>query len=334
MQPYYYQTLSRPLQAAYHAIWEGLRSYSVSFPVPRLEGRVLGDLFLQVRLDHPMLFYADHFVYRHYPHADHVLMEPRYWLEKKKVPELQKAMESRLEKLVRPWQNLPPAQQLEAIHDFICTQVRYDKLKKPYSHEITGPLGHGIGVCEGMAKTVKALCDALGIWCMVVISGANPEEGVKYRHAWNIVQLNGQYYHLDATFDRSLSRDGLIRYDYFNQSDAAIFRDHEPLVFPAPACTCSKGFYYTSHKLAFGSLEKVQDRALQAMRKQKPLVFYWSGNRNSTQLEQLIALLQQTAAQKGQYPTVRYNPCQWVFAVQFSQHSAQQQICAEQGTDG
>ena len=54
------------------------------------------------------------------------------------------------------------------VHDFICENVHYDKLKKSYSHEIIGPLGQGVGVCEGIAKSVKVLCDALGIWCMML----------------------------------------------------------------------------------------------------------------------------------------------------------------------
>ena len=53
----------------------------------------------------------------------------------------------------------------------------------------------------------------------------------QYRHTWNIVRINGQYYHLDATFDNTLGKneDGLtsIRYDYFNLDDKNIFRDHE-----------------------------------------------------------------------------------------------------------
>lgn len=102
------------------------------------------------------------------------------------------------------------------VHDFICQNVRYDKLKKSYSHEILGPLGQGVGVCEGIAKTVKILCDQLGIWCIVVFQEANPEKNIKYRHAWNIVKIGGAYYHLDATFDNTLSHMGPVRYDYFN----------------------------------------------------------------------------------------------------------------------
>lgn len=61
-------------------------------------------------------------------------------------------------------------EQERAIHDFIVENVRYDKLEKPYSHEVIGPLTNGVGVCEGMAKTVKLLCDGLGLPCMIAVS--------------------------------------------------------------------------------------------------------------------------------------------------------------------
>ena len=51
---------------------------------------------------------------------------------------------------------------------------------------------------------MKVLCDALGIWCMIAVCGNNPEKGIKYRHTWNIVKIDGQYYHLDVTFDNTL----------------------------------------------------------------------------------------------------------------------------------
>ena len=91
-------------------------------------------------------------------------------------------------------------------------------------------------MCEGIAKTVKALCDAVGLPCIVALSEAAPERGVKYRHTWNVVTVEGQRYHLDATFDNSLQR-GVPRYDYFNLDDRHIFRDHETLVLPLPPCT-------------------------------------------------------------------------------------------------
>ena len=167
-------------------------------------------------------------------------------------------MTARVEKLIRPAQKLSEWEKEKYVHDFICENIRYDKLKKSYSHEIIGPLGQGVGVCEGIAKVVKVLLDALGVWCVIAICGNNPEKGIKYRHTWNIVKIGGAYYHLDATFDNTLGKDretSEIRYDYFNLDDSQIFRDHEPLIAPAPHCGDHEHFYYKEKKLSFTKKE-------------------------------------------------------------------------------
>ena len=149
-------------------------------------------------------------------------MIPKYLFSKDKIKEHRQAMESRVKKLTRQAANLNEKEKELFIHDFIAENVKYDKLKKEYSHEIIGALGNGTAVCEGIAKAVKFLCDELNIWCIIALSEANPDKGIKYRHAWNVVRIDGQYYHLDATFDNTLSRNNLIRYDYVNLSDKQI----------------------------------------------------------------------------------------------------------------
>jgi hypothetical protein len=56
-----------------------------------------------------------------------------------------------------------------------------------------GALVYGLAVGEGYAMAYKTLCDELGIECVVVLGalGANA-------HAWNIVRVGGDYYHIDA----------------------------------------------------------------------------------------------------------------------------------------
>ncbi len=51
-----------------------------------------------------------------------------------------------------------------------------------------------------------------------------PIRGIKYRHAWNVIRIDGKYYHLDVTFDNTLSRDDAVRYDYVNLADKQIFK--------------------------------------------------------------------------------------------------------------
>ena len=144
MEPYYYSQMNKVQQNAYHAMKTGLMSMAPLFMVPKLENRELGDIFFQLRLDCPEIFYASGFHYRFYPEANKVEMIPEYLFEKGKIKEHQKAMESRLSKLARPAVDLPEWEKELYIHDFICSSVRYDKLKKAYSHEIIGPLGQGV----------------------------------------------------------------------------------------------------------------------------------------------------------------------------------------------
>lgn len=79
---------------------------------------------------------------------------------------------------------------------------------------------------------------------------------IKYRHAWNIIRIDGVYYHLDATFDNSLSREGEIRYDYFNLDDKYIFKDHEPAIYDIPQCSEGKHSYYREKKLSFTTIDR------------------------------------------------------------------------------
>ena len=197
MEFYYYSRMGKTWQSAYHAILTGLEELRPAFPVPRLEMEELGQILFQLRLDHPEIFYVTGFSCRVHPAASTVEFLPQYLFDKGKIREHQRAMSARIAKLARPAMDKSEGEKERYIHDFICRNVRYDKLKKPYSHEILGPLGQGVSVCEGIAKAVKALCDALGLWCIVVISENNPDKGIRYRHAWNIVRIGGQYYHLD-----------------------------------------------------------------------------------------------------------------------------------------
>lgn len=335
MEPYYYSHMNKQQQAVYHAMKTGIQSLAPSFPCPRMEGKELTDVFLKLRLDCPEIFFVSGFHFRYYPDSANVELSPEYLFDKNKIKDHQKAMKARVEKLVRPAVTMTELEKEQYVHDFICQNVRYDKLKKSYSHEILGPLGQGVGVCEGIAKTVKILCDQLGIWCIVVISEANPEKNIKYRHAWNIVKIGGAYYHLDATFDNTLSHMGPVRYDYFNLDDGKVFRDHEPVIWKVPACTVSDGFYYRVKKLSFTKMEEVEKRALQAAKKGKELIFHWRGGAlNRETAAQMLKAFKEAGEKKGKYPRAAINWPQAVLLVEYLSELPAEELVTEEANEG
>lgn len=315
---YYYGHLNKQEQAVYLAMLEGFRQVSPSFPVLRLENESLAKAYAFLRMDHPELFYLTGYRYRYYQDSVYCDLLPEYMFEKKKVLDHRKALEARISKLVRPAQNMKEIDKLKYIHDFICSNITYDKLKKPYSHEIIGPLGHGVGVCEGIAKSVKILCDELGIWCVPAICHNNPEKGIKYRHMWNIVKINGTYYHFDATFDNTLGTPEMHRYDYFMLSDEQIFKDHEPLLYPIVSCTDGTHTYYREKKLSFTKDEEVQKRCLQAAKRGKVLDFQWRGGGMSyAVLKNLVQIIEEEASKKDKHALVSMNRTQAILRVSF-----------------
>ena len=334
MEYFYYNHMNKQQQAAYHNILTGVKNLSDEFQIPALPGEELANVFFQMRLDHPEVFWTTGFRYRYYKDSSNLIFVPEYLFDKNKIREHQKAMTARVEKLARPAAKMSELEKEKYVHDFICENVRYDKLKKAYSHEIIGPLGQGVGVCEGIAKTVKVLLDVLGVWNMIALCGNNPEKGIPYRHTWNIVKVNGTYYHLDATFDNSLRKnheDSEIRYDYFNLDDQQIFRDHEPLIAPAPHCTDHDHFYYKEKKLSFTKQDDVYKRSLQAAKKGKVLIFHWRGGYLTKEvLGDLLELIRKAGAEKQKTAIVSINWPQAVLRVQYTDAEEQESVTMEE----
>ena len=335
LEAYYYHQLNKEQQEAYHEMKTGLKALASSFQVPLLSGRELSDIYFMLRLDCPEIFYSVKFKYRYYQDSGNAEIFPEYLFDKNKIKNHQKALKSRVEKLARPAAKFSEVEKEQYIHDFICQNVRYDKLKKSYSHEIIGPLGQGVGVCEGIAKSVKILCDALGIWCMIALSEANPAKGIKYRHAWNVVRIGGQYYHLDATFDNTLGSGGPLRYDYFNLSDQQIFRDHEPVLWKAPICENGEHFYYKEKKLSFTKMEDVRKRSAQALKKGRVLIFHWRGGYLTREvLMELLQIMEEEAVKKEQHVKISLNWPQAVMKISFEKVLKSAAVIVEEANEG
>ena len=304
MEQYYYNHMNKAQQAAYHSILSGVKNLADEFQIPALEGEELYNVFFQMRLDHPEIFWMSSYKYRYYKDSPNLIFIPEYLFDKKKICEHQKAMTARVEKLIRPAQKLSEWEKEKYVHDFICENIRYDKLKKSYSHEIIGPLGQGVGVCEGIAKAVKVLLDALGVWCVIAICGNNPETSE-------------------------------IRYDYFNLDDSQIFRDHEPLIAPAPHCGDHEHFYYKEKKLSFTKKEDVYKRSLQAAKKGRVLIFHWRGGYLTKEvLKELLELIRKAGDEKDKTAMVSINWPQAVIRVQYTDMQVQESVTIEEANEG
>lgn len=131
------------------------------------------------------------------------------------------------------------------LHDILCRNIVYRDIG-PDAHSIKGPLLRREAVCEGIAKTVKYICDALHIPCSVIEGKArsSPDDHEGGPHAWNKVMLDGQWVNVDVTFDLGTSKQKFIRHDYFAIPDEVILRDHSEARQTRP-CVARNIDYFT-----------------------------------------------------------------------------------------
>ncbi len=166
------------------------------------------------------------------------------------------------------------------IHDYLADNVVYDyaaaeKAKKGYydihhQWDLYGAIVEGISVCEGYSKAFMFLCHLVGINAMTV-SGYSGED-----HMWNEVNIDGEWYMVDVTWDDDKKYGALDR--YFNVTTNELSETHviynTGLVYPT--CSASKKAYKTlcidfeNHKLP-SNYKSIIDRVVKYREKWLPL---------------------------------------------------------------
>lgn len=140
-----------------------------------------------------------------------------------------------------------------AIHDYVVNSVVYDsealnnnKNNIIYDDEATNTiyaaLIKGKAMCEGYAEAINALLNAAGVEALIISGTAEDSKTGGGPHAWNLVKLDGEYYHLDATWDDPTFENGKQEksYDYFNLNDKTISIDHKWDASKYPAAASAK----------------------------------------------------------------------------------------------
>lgn len=151
-------------------------------------------------------------------------------------------------------------ERVKIIHDGIVNGTRYKANNKPSMFEADGPLVDGEAVCEGYSKAFMYLCQSVGIPCICVSGVATSG------HMWNMVQLEGEWYHMDVTWDDPVGNTDVCKYDYFCLTDKQINSDHRvDNPFPVPKATATKYNYYNiSGTVKYTDVNKAYDALVEA----------------------------------------------------------------------
>lgn len=141
-----------------------------------------------------------------------------YWETLSQTNEVKKRISQALSKILKPSMN--DHQKEKVIHDWIVTHVAYDT--RVVSHSAYDGLVNGTTVCQGYALITYEMMKQAGIPVRIVEGSSR---GIA--HTWNLVQIGGKWYHLDATWDDPTpDTPGSAVYDYYNLTDSQLRTDH------------------------------------------------------------------------------------------------------------
>lgn len=123
---------------------------------------------------------------------------------------------------------------IKMVHDYLVDNIEYDtSISKDNIYDIYGALVNKVAVCEGYARAFKYILDDLGIPCVLAIGTGTNSRGETERHAWNYVEIDGQWYAIDCTWDDPVIVGGgtltqSLKYKYFLKGADEFFTDHIP----------------------------------------------------------------------------------------------------------
>lgn len=114
------------------------------------------------------------------------------------------------------------------LHDLLAEMITYyeyediNEIPNKY-HNIDGAFLENIAVCDGISKAYQILLSKIGIESIVVTGDLS---GVS--HAWNMVKLDGNWYHVDVTSNCSVKADNkVVIHSYFNITTDALKKTHK-----------------------------------------------------------------------------------------------------------
>lgn len=253
---YCYLQLSAVEKAVYRTILQALLQCKSDVLIETdIREEVFDKVFQCVLNDHPEIFYVDGFTIVSYKEDD-VITERRfsgnYLYDSQEIIERRARMEAVVQGILKGVPaDAEEYDKVRYVYEYLVKHTEY-VLDSQDNQNICSVILNGKSVCQGYAKTAQYLLERLGL-NVILVSGM--VEGGE-DHVWNIVQIDGAYYHVDVTWgDASYiaaestevyaEKIPQINYEYLCVPDKQLFQTHTICHdVPVPVCESMEANYY------------------------------------------------------------------------------------------
>ena len=246
---YYYEQLTQTQKEAYLDLYQALQNQSAIYELKTPTSiKDFNIAFYAFEYDFPEAFWM--WNYRYLSNGEDKITRLQF-----NVPaDLSTTMaqvNQVVDKVVNDVKGASDYEKIKYFYEWIINWTVYQR--NQCEQDITGVFLLRQSVCGGYSKAFQYLCKKAGIKCTYVLGMTDQ------LHAWNLVELDGKYYWVDATWGDSFDSEGntVLNYHYFMTTDEVLFRTHYTLdgkvllnsydsidVFKFPQCTDNSLSYY------------------------------------------------------------------------------------------
>lgn len=196
-----------------------LRGYNISV-------NDIGAIFFSVVFENPDIFYVKSSGFETTSESDTgilVSIRPVYLFNIREIPEKKEQVEKAVDNIIsgvdESWSDIYKCRYL---HDMVCQYVEYDMDEENDDlnlRTVYGALIDNKAVCDGYTTAYNYLLSKVGIEAHYI-------QSLKMLHAWSLVRIGNNYYHVDTTYDDpSYDTLGNVKHDYCIVSDTQLKAD-------------------------------------------------------------------------------------------------------------
>lgn len=147
------------------------------------------------------------------PHADitedgiETTLDVTYFTNKKQEEYIDAQLQDITNSIIKA--NMSDLEKVRTIDDYIINRYEYDYTQKSIS--VYSALTTSLAICQGYSMTAYKMFNYAGIENRIIVGKI---KGIP--HSWNIVKIDGNWYHIDITNNDSIEKDKyfLVNDDY------------------------------------------------------------------------------------------------------------------------
>lgn len=222
---YYRDQLDEDMKLEYDIFYQSIKNMNDEVTLNLRDQEVLNDLYYQIMGDHPEIFWINMYEFREYSISEKKQFKvyPKYNFSKDEVRVFKDQLEIKSNEIFSKIpQLLSDYEKVKYVYDYVIDHTLY-KEDSIENQNILSVLLYGESVCAGYAKTVQYLLHQLGIPTSYM-SGSSLENNVA--HAWNMVEIEDEYYYLDSTYGDAQTQNATVelRYAYMNMTSSQMLK--------------------------------------------------------------------------------------------------------------